>query len=130
MHELCEFLHNELKQLERKVSNGQKLTANEIEYGDKIAHFEKCLYMIEDMDEGGYSGNDGMSYARGSRGGRRGGRRGGANQYGSYENRSYDMGYSRGNESMIEELRDLMEDAPDEHTRREFHTFIKKLEKM
>jgi hypothetical protein len=57
------------------------------------------------------------SYARG--------RRRGANQYGSYAME----GYSR-NEDMVEELRDLMNEAPDEKTRREFEHFIRKIEQM
>ena len=34
------------------------------------------------------------------------------------------------NEEMVEELRDLMQDAPDEQTRKEFQRFIQKLEQM
>lgn len=40
--------------------------------------------------------------------------------------------YSRGNESemMVQELRELMENAPDENTRMEFQRFIQKIEQM
>lgn len=31
---------------------------------------------------------------------------------------------------MISDLRELMEEAPDEHTRMEFEKFIKRIEKM
>jgi hypothetical protein len=38
--------------------------------------------------------------------------------------------YSSDNNEMIMELRELMEDAPDEKTRMEFDRFIKKMEQM
>jgi hypothetical protein len=38
--------------------------------------------------------------------------------------------YSSDNDEMIMELRELMEDAPDEKTRMEFERFIKKVEQM
>lgn len=37
--------------------------------------------------------------------------------------------YSR-DDGMVEELRMLMQDAPDEHTRKEFQKFISKIEQM
>lgn len=90
---------------------------------------------------GSYEG--GGSYARGGRGGNRGGgnrgggggrRGGGANQYGSYAMRggSYEGGnYSgEGSEMIVEELRELMEEAPNERTKMEFQKFIQKIEQM
>lgn len=106
------------------------------------------------MDGGSYEGG---SYARGgNRGGdNRGGqsRRGGmsmrgGNSYryegeGSYargrgRNAKRDAmgryssrgGYSMDGDEMIDELRDLMQDAPDEQTRMEFQRFIQKIEQM
>lgn len=96
------------------------------------------------------------SYARGgNQGGGRGGNQGGGRSnayeggsyegsYGSYEGGSMARGrgrnvrrdsmgrYSRGDESemMVEELRELMQDAPDEKTRMEFQKFIQKIEQM
>ena len=71
-------------------------------------------------DEKGYSGRrysreNRMSYARGD------GRRDSRGRY------SRDYSYD---ESMIEELRELMEDAPDEKTKMEFKKFIRKMESM
>ena len=42
---------------------------------------------------------------------------------------SSERGYSR-DENMIMELRELMQDAPDERTRMEFQKFIQKIEQM
>lgn len=108
------------------------------------------------MDGGSYEGR-GNSYARGgNRGGgqsRRGGMtmRGGNNyRYegeGSYARGdgrgrgrnarrdsmgrySREGGYSMAGDEMVEELRDLMQDAPDEQTRMEFQRFIQKIEQM
>lgn len=138
MHKLMEYVCDELETLEKKAEKGN-LSMAEVEYADKLTGLKKNILKIDEMtgeDEFSMAGNmsyrpyrDGMhggSYARrGNRGGNRG-----ANQYGSYNMRSYDMGYSRGNENMIEELRDMMQDAPDEKTRVEFEKLIRKMEQM
>lgn len=108
------------------------------------------------MAGGSYEG--GRSYARGGNrgGGNRGGgqsRRGGysmrgGNSYryegeGSYARGrgrnakrdamgrySSEGGYSMAGDEMIDELRDLMQDAPDEQTRMEFQRFIQRIEQM
>ncbi len=126
MHKLCEYIDDELMELERKVGKGQKLNASEVQYGDMLAHFKKSLLTSDAMESGG-------SYGRYGRGG-------------SY-NRSYDDGmesyarrrdsmgryssdgYSRADE-MVSELHRLMESAPDDRTRQEFKRFISKIETM
>ncbi len=159
MHKLIEYICEELEELERKADKEGKLSMAEIQYGDMLAHFKKTLLKSEEMigEEEEYSMDGGRSYAGGSyaRGGNRGGqsRRGGysmrgGNSYryegeGSYARgrgrnaRRDSMGryssegrYSMAGEDMIEELRDLMQDAPDEQTRMEFQRFISKIEKM
>lgn len=129
IYELKEKLCDELEEYGEK-----KLDAGSLDVIDKLAHTIKNLdKIIECYEDGGYSRegsyNDGMMGSRSyARGGNRGGRRGGANQYGSYESRR--GGYSRDNAMMIEELRDLKKDAPDERTRMEFDKFIEKMERM
>lgn len=130
MHKLMEYLCNELEDLERKAEKG-KLSMTEIEFADKLLNMKKNLLKAEEMyEDSEYSAAmDGRSYARGGmRGGytRRGSRRGGANQYGSY---SMEGGYSR-NADMVQELREMMQDAPDEKTRQEFSRFISRMENM
>lgn len=78
---------------------------------------------------GGYSMRGGNSYryeGEGSyaRGRGRNARRDSMGRYSS------EGGYSMAGEDMIEELRDLMQDAPDDQTRMEFQRFISKIEKM
>jgi len=48
---------------------------------------------------------------------------------GRYADNEYSRGYSRGKE-MISELKELMEEAPDEQTMMEFEKFISKVERM
>lgn len=133
MHKLYEYICEELKDLEKKASNGD-LTMQEVEYGDMLAHFKKNLLTADAMDEGeltgGYSEryypyvyegsmNRGGSYRNGSRGSYRGG---------SYARRRDSMGrYSR-DDGMIEDLRAMMEDAPDERTRQKLQRMISDME--
>ena len=134
MHELYGLKEMLCKELEEYGQKGE-LTAGSLEVVDKLANTIKNLCKIIGMYEddeyssrGGYY-EDGMggSYARGGshvRGGRGGNH--GANQYGSYARGGR---YSRDG-GMIEDLRELMQDAPDERTRQEFQKFIHKMENM
>ena len=109
LYELKEKLCDELK------SYGKKdLSAGSLDVVDKLAHTVKNLDKI--IDGGEYSNYvpSGRSY--------RGRKRDAMGRY-SMNNYSY-------NEEMISELRDLMEEAPDEKTRQEFKRFIQKIESM
>jgi hypothetical protein len=132
MHKLCEYIDEELMELEQKVKSSGKLSAGEVEYGDKLAHFKKCLLTNEAMEdsyseeyEGGMSNTNGRS-----RGGR--GR--------SYEGRSYEDGmsnarntkrnsmgrYSR--DGFMDKLMEMRETAPNEKSRRAIEKMIDELE--
>lgn len=132
MHKLCEYIDEELMDLEQKVKSSGKLSAGEVEYGDKLAHFKKCLLTNEAM-ENSYSEEygDGTSNTNGrSRGGR--GR--------SYEGRSYEDGvsnarntkrnsmgrYSR--DGFMDKLMEMRETAPNEKSRRAIEKMIDELE--
>ena len=114
MHELKELketLCDELKDYARKG----KMSAGDLEVVDKLTHTIKNLDKIIENYEGDYSEA-----------------RGGRNYHieGSYARRRDSMGrYSRA-AGMIPELRHLMEEAPDEKTRREFERFIDKMETL
>lgn len=137
---MCEILEEELSNVNKKVDkSGGTLSGDDISYIDKLTHSIKSIKttmaMIEAEGEGSYAGgsyadgyggsynNNGsygrMSYARGRGGNAR------RDSMGRYSSR----GYSRDQE-MISELRELMEDAPDERTRQEFQRFISKIEQM
>lgn len=116
MHKLCNYIKDELMELEMKVGRGEKLSAGEVEYGDKLAHFKKCLLTVEAMGDGYSNDNRGRSY----------------------ENRSYDWNYSeaRNRDSMgrfsrdgfMDQLMSMRESAPNEKSRRAIDKMINELE--
>lgn len=139
MHKLMEYVCDEIKELERKAEKDGKLSMAEMQYLDTLAHTKKNLLKADEMSEEGYSGMmypryygedhmDGRSYRDGrtymdDRSYARGRRR---DSMGRYSRR----GYSMAGDEMMDELRELMEKAPDEMTKREFKKFIDKMETM
>lgn len=135
LSELCETLSEELKKTNQKLEkSGGVMTSGDLEYIDKLTHALKSVKTTKAMMESGYSGrsyNDG-SYVGMDNEGRR--------SYRSYDQgRSYaksrnarrdSMGRYSGDEEMISELRELMEDAPNERVKTEFQRFIQKVESM
>ena len=123
LHELCETISDAIAEANAKIrSGGGKLSAGDVDYVDKLTHALKSVKaVIKMMDEDGYSGYypaDGTyrMYPRGH----------------SYKRDSmgrYSRNYSRDG-GMVEELRELMRDAPDDRTRQEFQRFISKIESM
>ena len=151
MHKLIEYICDELEELEGKVGSGEKLSVAEVEYMSLLAESKKDLLKGEDMMEGGYSGR-GYSRRGYSRREGREGREGRMSYEGrSYEGRAYDgrsyergrggssrrgsMGrysneYSMDTEGMVSELSEMMNEAPDERTRKEIQRLIEKIEMM
>lgn len=126
---ICEILENELANVNKKLDKSDGvLSGDDISYIDKLTHSIKsikttiAMMEAEDGDSGRYmphpgygnSYNYGGSYRRG---------RDSMGRYTSRRGYSYDDG-------MMDELRTLMESAPDERTKAEFRQFINKLEKM
>ena len=130
MHAIYDLKETLCKELEEYDSKGE-LTAGTLDVVDKLAHTIKNLDKIIDKyeEQEGYSGDydDGMSTRRNRtyniRGSYARGRNAKRDSMGRYSRNSYDDG-------MISELRSLMEDAPDDRTRREFQSFIQKIESM
>lgn len=132
LHELCETIDKEIKDANEKIrSAGGKLNAGDVDYIDKLTHTLKSIKTTIAMIEA----DDGES-----------GRYMGDHSYSLYGNRSYgDSSYRRGRDrmgrfvsrrgysydnGMVEELRALMESAPDERTKHEFQNFISRIENM
>lgn len=140
MHKLMEFICDELEELEHKAEKDGKLSMAEIQYVDTLAHAKKNLLKADELwEESEYSMDGGNSYARGGNRTRNSYRYEGEGSYarGRGRNARRDSmgrysrdGYSMAGDEMIDELRDLMQDAPDEQTRMEFQRFISKIEKM
>jgi hypothetical protein len=136
MHKLINFVCDELEELEKKADKGS-LTASDVQYADTLAHLKKNLLkseeMMEEFDEGyssdmrpmidggAYRYAPGSSYARGR------GSRAKRDSMGRY---SSERGYSRDDHAMADKLRDLMEDARDESTRRDIEKLLRKVEQM
>ena len=131
MHEIYELKEMLCEELEKYGSKGD-LNAGELEIVDKLAHAVKNLGKIIEMyEEEEYSG-EGMSYQRGSSN-----RSGSYARGGSYARRrdsrgrySSEDGYSRAAEDMKGQLRELMEQAPNEMTRRELEKLVERMEQM
>ena len=135
MHKLYELKDMLCEELEEYGSK-DKLDVGGLDIVDKLSHTIKNLdKIIEKYEEDEYSmrgSYEGATYENG-RSRRRSHARDNRGRYSrnSYERgrRSMARGYSR-DEDMVMELRELMEDAPDEKTRMEFERFISKIEGM
>ena len=131
MDKLIDYICTELEDLERKAEKG-KLSMAEMQYVDMLAHAKKNLLKGEEMMDGeSYMYDDGYSRERdGNRGNRymyargRNARRDSRGRYSSEGRYMMDAG------DMVDQLRDMMEDAPDERTKMEFKRFIQKMEQM
>lgn len=152
MHELYELKDKLLKELEEYGSKDE-MTAGTLEVVDKLAHTVKNLCKIIEEAEyseagGSYEGGmtaGGGSYARG--GGNRGGGGGSsrAMRGGSYAGggsyargggggrggnaRRDSMGRYSSAGDFVEDLRELMEEAPDERTRSEIERLVRQMER-
>lgn len=134
LHETCETLSRELGEANEKIKRaGGKLSAGDLEYIDKLTHAIKSVkttIAMMEAEDGGESGYYMPMYGR-SYGDRSYGSRDSyarrRDSMGRYVSRRGGMSYDDG---MVDELRDLMDRAPDESTRREFSKLINKLEQM
>lgn len=135
LHELCETLSREVGDANEKIrSAGGKMTSGDLEYIDRLTHALKsikttiAMMEAEDGESGRYMPNSYGMYGNNSYNGGYNGNsyRRGRDSMGRYTSR---RGYSY-DDGMIEELRSLMESAPDERTKSEFRQLIAKMEKM
>lgn len=128
MEMACELLHEQLADLVRKVKNNG-MSTGDLEKLDKLAHSLKSVkgtMKMEQEDEEGYSGMypymGGYGYNRGN------GMTGGSYARGRNQRRdsmgrySGERGYSRND--LSDKLRELMEEAPDEHSRKKIQRLI------
>lgn len=136
MHKIYELKDKLCEELEEY--GDKKLDAGSLEVIDKLAHTIKNLdKIIEKYEDEDYSSayDDGMMGGSYERDGNRGAyspRYAMARGRGRNARRDSMGRYSRadGTEMMVSELRELMNDAPDERTKMEFKKFIQKMEQM
>lgn len=136
LEELCHTVGNKISEANDKIKMaGGDLTGGDTEFLDRLTHILKSIKttmaMMDAEGDGysrdnGYSGNynsnysgryyPGYSYARG--------------RYARRDSMGrYSHGYSRGDEEMVEQVRELMEKAPDDQTRRDFQKILDRMEK-
>ena len=138
LYEAKETVGNEIGDLNKKIrSNGGKITGADVDMLDKLTHSMKSLAttcaMLEAEEEGysghympipyGYSRN-GNGYSR--NGNDHSGNGGGYSRRYSRESRD-GYGYS-GKGDMTDQLRQMMDEAPDDMTRREIQKLMERME--
>ena len=138
MHDnLYDFVCGELEDLDKKAKNG-KLSMQEIEYIDTLEHIKKSMLTNDAMEESGYSGTYPYAYGSYDDGMNRNGRENSSYRGGSYargRNAKRDSmgrysrydGYSR-HGYFAEDLRTLMQDAPNDQIRMEIQRLADKVE--
>lgn len=118
-HDLKDMLCRELDDITRKG----ELTAGSLDTVDKLTHSIKSLETIIAMNQA----NDGESgYYPYMRGGRSNAQRRDTMGRFSRENRGYSRADARAD--MVADLHEMMQDAPDEQTRKKFQRFISEIE--
>ena len=143
MHELLKYIDDTMQEYEDKVARGVDLSSKDVECLKDLAKTKTAILTNEAMEKSDYDySRDGYSREGNMRNGYSGRDRmyyDGSNSYAgrrrnvrrdSMRRNSRDGGYSYAREDMVEDLRELMMDAPDEQTRQEFQRFISKVEKM
>ena len=137
LEQLCEVVSDEINEANDKIRQaGGKLSSGDLEYLDKLTHMLKSIKTTKAMMEAedGYSWDDmghmdsnNASYKRG-----RGtyAKRDSMGRYSSrpYYRRSYDGRSYDGD--MVTELRELMDEAPNNQVRQKFQQFISEIERM
>lgn len=135
MHELYELKEMLCKELKEYGEKGEMSTGT-LDVVDKLAHTIKNLdKIIEGYEEEGYSSrsySDGMgggyrAYPRYMRGGSYA--RGGNARRDSMGRYSRDGGYNR-DDGMVEELRRLMNDAPNDSIKHDIQRLVDKIEQQ
>ena len=128
MHDIYELKEMLMNELEEYGSKGE-LSAGSLDIIDKLAHTIKNLCKIIEADEEEYSSYNMMngSYQDGSN--TNGYQNGRSNR--PYRGRSYARRgrYSRANEDIVESLRGMMSELPQD-TQRDAQKLIQKLEMM
>ena len=129
MHELIKYIDDTMQEYEDKVARGVDLSSKDVECLKDLAKTKTAILTNEAMEKSDYDySRDGYSREGNMRNGYSGRRRNVRRD--SMRRNSRDGGYSYAREDMVEDLRELMMDAPDEQTRQEFQRFISKVEKM
>ncbi len=124
LHDLCDFLGDELKETNKKLYDAGKMTAGDLDYVDKLTHAIKSLKTTIAMEEyGDDNSGRGRSYT-----GRMNYGDGNSYRGDNYRSDSYAR-RGRSRDGMTEELRNLMHSTNDPHMKQEIERLIDKMER-
>ena len=141
MHKLMELKEKLIEELGDYSENG-KFSKEDVEAIKYIASGIDHICNIVERDEysndsgsddgsyGSYTDGSSGAYRRGGRGYRGSYARGRGARRDSMGRYSSENGYSRAADEMVMELRELMDDAPDQQTKQEMERIVKRLESM
>ena len=140
LYDMKETVGHKIAQANKKIkSNGGDIANDDVDIVDKLSHSIKslvttCAMLEAEEDDDGYSGryapayNPGVTYARD---GRDNYSRDGSGTHGGYSRNRYIRenrnGYSRTGD-MMDQLRQMMDEATDETTRMEIRKLMDKME--
>lgn len=130
LEELCETLGHKVAETNDKIRMGNgDINGGDLSYIDALTHALKSVKTTMAMmdAEGGYS-RDGYSRDYGYMPSARK-YIGYSNARGRYDRRDSMGRYSRGADEMIEQVRDLMDKAPDEQTRHDLQRILERIDK-
>lgn len=138
LYDLCETVSHEIGEANEKIrAAGGKLSGADVDYIDKLTHTMKSIKttiaMAESEERDGESGyypymGGYRSYENGMRGGRSNARRRDSMGRYSRENRGYSRDDAKSD--FIDDVRELMRDAPDERIKMRFKDFIREIENV
>lgn len=127
MHEkifdkLCDILDD----MERK----EKLSASDVQIIDWATHAKKSMLAVDEMMGDGYSERESYRDNRDSRMNGRGSYARKRDSMGRYSRDGYSRNYSRdgGKEEYINQLYEMMDNAPDEQSRKNIQKMIREME--
>jgi len=134
MHKMKDYIDDELIEMERKVSNGGRLSNSDLQRGDLLVHFKKSILTNEAMERGGNSYGDssyrysGVEYRNDAN---RLHSRGDSYDDEPYSGKRDSMGrYSREErKEMANRLYEAMDRTPDYHSREAIRDVAKRLDR-
>ena len=137
---LCETVADEIGEANDKIkAAGGKISQSDIGYLDKLTHMLKSIKTTKAMMEAeGASYSDNTNYSNASYARGRNARRDSMGRYSSRGRYSYDYMPNDGrmynghayDKNMVEELKELMEEAPNAQIRQKFQQLITEVENM
>lgn len=126
MHKLIDYIDREMREYESEVARGGELSAKDLECLKDLAKTKTAILTNEAMEEDNrYSYNyDGMNGTSRARGRGRNARRDAMGRYSS------DYSYDNAKDDMMRELREIVQKAPDETTKRKVEKFIEEMQSV